>query len=166
MKYNYLSNKIFFVTFFSAFLKSTWNFELFEKKMTHIDFVFPKFQTPKMRLDKCLKSPVSEDPSTSKMVNGSWYCWNQHHSTFIIFIDLCQGNWVRESLSYWHAKSWDCLLTHWLLIRSIVFLTFCLLSEGPLDPKPFLFWITLSKLKQIFWYTYVNSSFTKYFYLV
>ena len=29
------------------------------------DFVFPKLQSPKSWLDKCLKSSVSEDPSTS-----------------------------------------------------------------------------------------------------
>ena len=28
-----------------------------------------------MWLDKCLKSPVSEDPSKSNMVNGPKYCW-------------------------------------------------------------------------------------------
>ena len=37
--------------------------------MTLIDFVFPKFQIPKKWLDKCLKSPVSEDPYTSNIVN-------------------------------------------------------------------------------------------------
>ena len=29
---------------------------------------------------------------------------------------------VGKSLPYWHAKSWDCLLTHWLPIKGIVFL--------------------------------------------
>ena len=38
--------------------------------MTFIDFVFLKLLAPKTWLDKCLKSPVSEDPSTSNMVNG------------------------------------------------------------------------------------------------
>ena len=33
----------------------------------------------------------------------------------------CQGNWVGKSLSYWHAKSWDCLLTHLLPMKSILF---------------------------------------------
>ena len=35
--------------------------------MTLADFVFPKLRTPKTESDKCLKSPVSEDPSTSNM---------------------------------------------------------------------------------------------------
>ena len=42
--------------------------------MTLIDFVFPKLRTPKTWLDKCLKKPISEDPSESKMVNGPEQC--------------------------------------------------------------------------------------------
>ena len=61
--------------------------------MTLIDFVFPKWRTPKTWLDKCLKSPVWDGPSTSNMINRPKHCWNLHHSTFIIFIDHCQGNW-------------------------------------------------------------------------
>ena len=37
-------------------------------------------------LDKCLKSPVSEDPSKSNMVNGPKYCSNLNCSTFSIFL--------------------------------------------------------------------------------
>ena len=33
------------------------------------------------------------------MVNRPKYFWNLHHSTFIIFIDHCQGNWVWKILS-------------------------------------------------------------------
>ena len=40
-----------FSQFFAAFLKSRLNFEYFEKKMTLTDFVFPRLQTPKTRLD-------------------------------------------------------------------------------------------------------------------
>ena len=36
--------------------------------------------------DKCFKSPVWEDPSTSNMENGPNHCWNLNDSTFIIFI--------------------------------------------------------------------------------
>ena len=50
--------------------KCTLNSEYFEKKMTLIDFVFLKLRAPKTWLDKCLKSPVSEDPSRNNMVNG------------------------------------------------------------------------------------------------
>ena len=54
---------------FAAFLRSRINFKYSEKRMTHIDFVFPKLWTAKTWSDKCLKSPVSEDPSTSNKVN-------------------------------------------------------------------------------------------------
>ena len=42
--------------------------------MTLTAFVVPKLWAPKTWLEKCLKSPVSEDPSTSNMVNMSKHC--------------------------------------------------------------------------------------------
>ena len=42
-------------------------------------------------LDNCLRSPVSEDPSTSNMVNGPKHCWNVSNSAFTKFIDHCEG---------------------------------------------------------------------------
>ena len=103
-----------------------WNlveiFNVSNKKMTLITFVFPKLRTPKTLLDKCQKSFVSEDASTSNIVNVLKHSWNLHHSTFIKFIDHCQSNWVAKSLSEWHAKSWDFFLTRWLPITSILFL--------------------------------------------
>ena len=111
-----------FSQFFAAFLKSSLNFKHFEKKMTLIAFVFWKLSTPETWLDKCLKSPISEDPSTSNMADVPKHCWNLHHTIFIIFIDHCQVNWVGKNLSDWHAYSWDCLLTHWLPMKSILFL--------------------------------------------
>ena len=39
-----------FTEFFSAFLKSSENFEHFQKKMTLIDEVFPKLRTPKNKV--------------------------------------------------------------------------------------------------------------------
>ena len=76
----------------------------------------------KIWLDKCLKSPVSEDPSTRNMVNELKHCWNLNGSTFTIIFDHCEGNSVRKSLSKLYAKSQYNLLTHWLLMTSILFL--------------------------------------------
>ena len=90
--------------------------------MNPIDFVFRKLRSPKTWSDKCLKSPVSDDPLTSNMVNVQKRSWNQHHSIFSIFIDHRQVNWVPKSLSSIHVKSWDCFLTHWLTMKSILFL--------------------------------------------
>ena len=42
--------------------------------MNLIAFVFPNLRTPKTWLDKYLKSPVSEDLSTSNMVNVHKHC--------------------------------------------------------------------------------------------
>ena len=59
---------------------------------------------------------------TSKIANVHKHCWNLHHRLFISFSSHWNGNCIRRSFSYWHAKSWDCLLTHWLPMKSIVFL--------------------------------------------
>ena len=73
--------------------------------MTLIDFLFLKLGTPQMWLNKCLKSLISEDMSTSNMVNEPKHYSNLYEGTFTIFTDHCQGNWVGKILSYWHAKS-------------------------------------------------------------
>ena len=65
-----------FSQFFAKFLKSIKNFIYLEKKMTLIDFGFLKLRTPKSWSDKCLKSMVSDDPSTNNMVNLPKHCWN------------------------------------------------------------------------------------------
>ena len=44
---------------------------------------FPTYALRKAPLDNCLKSPASEDPSTSNMVNGSKQCRNLNGSAFI-----------------------------------------------------------------------------------
>ena len=103
-------------------------------------------------LYKCIKSPVSEDHSTSNMLNGGKQCWNLNHSTFTIFIDPCEDNSSFKSLSEWYAKSLGCLLTHSVLIISILFLTeaiYCnVFSSDYLRNKNyFLIFSTFSKLR-------------------
>ena len=56
-------------------------------------------------LDKFLKSPVSEDPSTSNMLNGQKHYWKLNDSTFTIFIDPCEDNSRCKILSEWYQKS-------------------------------------------------------------
>ena len=84
----------------AAFLKSRFNFELLGIKDDPHSFFISESCTLKMCLDKCLKSPVSEDPSKSNMVNVPKHGSNGHHFFFIIFIDHCQVNWVGKNLSY------------------------------------------------------------------
>ena len=111
-----------FSQYFGAFLASKLNLKYFEKKMTRTDFVFPQLRTLKTWSDKCLKTLVSEDPSRSNMVNVPNHYWNLHSSIFIKFIDQFQINWVGRSLCFSHPNSWHCLPTHWLPMKSILFL--------------------------------------------
>ena len=118
-----LSNKSnTFSQFFAAFLTCRLNFELFLKKILPSDLLYFRNCLLWTRGGKRLKSPVSENPSTSNIIIVHMHGSNLHHIVFIIFIDHCQVNWVGKSLSFWHAKSWDCLLTHWPPMKSILFL--------------------------------------------
>ena len=60
-----------FSQIFSAFLRSASNFEHFEwKRWPSWAMYFPNYELRNRGLDKCLKKPVSEDPSTSSMVKA------------------------------------------------------------------------------------------------
>ena len=88
-----------FSEFFSAFLKSSLNFEHFQKKWwPSLLMYFRNYGLRKTLLDQCLKSPISRNPSKSNMVNVPKHCWNMHGRTFTIFIDHCEGNWLAKSL--------------------------------------------------------------------
>ena len=70
-----LSQKqIIFFQFFAAFLKSRINSKQFGKKDDPDRILFLILRTPKTYSDKCVKSPVSEDASTSNMGNVSMHC--------------------------------------------------------------------------------------------
>ena len=60
--------------------------------------LFSNYRLQKTWLDKCLKSPVSEDTSTSDMVNGPKRCFSPRASTFTIFINHCYRNSVGKNL--------------------------------------------------------------------
>ena len=72
--------------------------QIFKTNMSVIAYVFPKLQTAKDVVRKCLESLVSEDSWTSNMGNGPKYCWNLQDTTFIIIFDQCERNWTGESL--------------------------------------------------------------------
>ena len=110
-------------------------------------------------VDKSLKSPVSEDPWTSNMVNGSKDYSNLSHSTFTIFIDPCEDTLGWKSLSVRDAKSEGCLIAHWLLMKSILFLTRAIywnifrwnyLGNEKLFPFFFLTFLNLDSIFNIF----------------
>ena len=83
--------------YFSPFLKSRQNLEHFQKK-DDPPSRSRNFGLLRKWLDNCLKSPFSESPSTSDMVNGANHCCNLNNSTFTIFIDHCEGNGVGKNL--------------------------------------------------------------------
>ena len=66
---------------------------------------FWTYRLRKTWLDKCLIGPVSEDPSTSTMVNGPKHCSKFDDSNFTIFIDPWLGNSGLKSVSEVYAKS-------------------------------------------------------------
>ena len=57
------------------------------------------------------------------MVSAFKHCCDLKHSTVTIFSDHFEGNWVGKSLFESEAKPYKCLLTHWRLMTSILFLT-------------------------------------------
>ena len=60
---------------------------------------FLTYRFRKTLLDKCLKSPVLEDPSKSNVEDGPKHCWNFNDNSFTIYFDNCEGNSVGKSLS-------------------------------------------------------------------
>ena len=59
---------------------------------------FRNYGLPKTWLDQCLKTPVSEDPLKSNMVNVPKHCSNLKDTTFTIFISHWEANYVAKSL--------------------------------------------------------------------
>ena len=136
---------------------SVWIFP--KKRWRSYLIYFWTYRLRKTWLDQCLKSPVSENPLTSDVVNGTKHCWNLNDSTFTIFIDPCEGNSVGKSLSEWYAKSKDCLLTHWLQLTSFLFLKdaiYCTifrciyLKNGKYLPNFFFYFRNLESFLMIF----------------
>ena len=66
---------------------------------------FRIYRLPKKWLDKCIKTPVSEEASTNNIVNRPKHTCILGDSTFTIFIEHFEGNWVRKSLFWIYAKS-------------------------------------------------------------
>ena len=59
---------------------------------------FGNYGLPKTSLDQRLKTPFSEDPPKSNMVNAPKRCSNLKESLFTIFIDNWEGNCPTKSL--------------------------------------------------------------------
>ena len=63
-----------------------------------------------MWLDKCLKTPVLEDPPTSNMINRPKHICNLDDSTFKRLIDHCERYSVGKSIFQYYPKSQDCFV--------------------------------------------------------
>ena len=59
---------------------------------------FGNYGPPKTWLDQCLKSPIPEYPSKSKMVNAPKHLSHLKDSTFTTFIDHWEVNCPTKSL--------------------------------------------------------------------
>ena len=94
----YLRKKKVFLNIFLHFRSLDSILKIFKKKMTLIADVILNLRTPKMWLDKCLKSPVSEHPSTSNMVNGSKHSWNLNYLYHIYWGLWRQLSWKKSLL--------------------------------------------------------------------
>ena len=81
----------FFLFFFFHFLNWDAFFNIFKEKWPSQVNYFWIYGLGKTWLEKCLKSLVSDDPSTRKTGNSVIHCWNLSGSTFTIFIDHSEG---------------------------------------------------------------------------
>ena len=79
-----------FSEYFSAFLKSSSNFELFQiKKMSLIADVFPKLRTPKNLVRSMSKKSRFKGYFEKQQGKRVLICWNLNDRTFTILIDHC-----------------------------------------------------------------------------
>ena len=58
---------------------------------------FGNYRLPKLWLDQCVKSPFSEHPSKSNILNAPKHCSNLKDRPFIMFINDWEGNCLIES---------------------------------------------------------------------
>ena len=66
---------------------------------------FWTYRLRKTWLDKCLKSPVSEDPLISNLAKGLKHCSKLNDSILTVFVDASERNLGSKSFSDIYAKS-------------------------------------------------------------
>ena len=65
---------------------------------------FRNYGPPKTWLDQCLKSPVSEDPSKSNMVNAPKHCSNLK-DTSLPYLSITRKSIVLQKVSVSHIQN-------------------------------------------------------------
>ena len=89
-----------FSRFFFCIFQINIKFETSSKKWwPSRPMYFPNYGLQKRWLDNCLKKSILENPLRSNMVNGRKHCWKLNDSAFAIFLNNCESNSVRKSLS-------------------------------------------------------------------
>ena len=90
-------NQKIFSWFFSAFPKSTWKLEYFEKKKWDSEFIcFWNYRLQKAEIRKCPKSAPSEQLCTVNMLKRPKHFLNLQSSIFLMFFDTLKENEFQE----------------------------------------------------------------------
>ena len=83
-----------------------WNLHHFEKKDESRSLIISEIIVSDMRLLlKRLESLASEHHSDIKVLTGPKHRWKEQSTTFILFSNEFQVNWVGKSLIYSDLKS-------------------------------------------------------------
>ena len=73
-----------------------------------------------MYLFKCIRRILSRNFLAVNVLTSPKNSWNLHKSTFILFFDHIEPNWVRKSIMESGVRFEDCLLTRWVSTTSIL----------------------------------------------
>ena len=87
-----------FSEFFFHFRNVVQILDILKRRWPSLLMYFRNYVLQKTWLDQCLKSPISEDPSKSNIVNATKHCWNLNDKNFTRFIDQYPGNWPTKGL--------------------------------------------------------------------
>ena len=119
-KCNYLKIKNIFSIFFCISEIYINDETLWNKRWASEIICFWNYRLQNAGLLKCLKSLVSEHLWTVIMLNGPKDCLNLHGSIFVRYFDHSERKAARKILFWLYLKSWDCLLTYWHSMTSIL----------------------------------------------
>ena len=113
-KSNYLKNCEFFAAFFFASFESTRNFQCFERKMSLIDQVFLKLQTPRDVLVEMHDRASFWNPFAVNLLKRPKNLWDLQKRPFILLFRPFEPNRVNKIYFQLDLRFWDCLIKRWL----------------------------------------------------
>ena len=115
--YIYIYIYIFFFFISTIFIK----FWILSKKSWPSQVIFFwNYRLEKAELLKCPKKLVSEHLWAVNMLNTPKHCLSLHGSIFIIFFNHSERKSAPKPLFWACLKCWDCLLTYWHPMTSIL----------------------------------------------